>query len=401
MTNEEQFDNKPFCILPFIHLATHPIGTVTPCCITDMDNDMSTSKKDGLNMFLDKDPIEEIANSVNFKEVRRKMISGEFPSECKTCYFYEKNKIYSKRMESNLKFSHLIDEALENTEEDGTLKSVNYKYIELRLGTVCNLKCVTCNPFSSNRWNEDVDAFKDTEFEKNYFRCDIRTEWFRSQTFYDELLTKCDGLEEVWINGGEPTLIKEHAYFLEKLIEDGRAKNVNLHYSINMWSIPDKFIEIWKKFKHVRLHLSIDDIGERNDYIRHGSKWSSIMNSFDKILQYRDIFRLEVCQTVSCLNVSNIDEFKRFFNQYNMVIAHNYVHHPSFLHVSILPTEMKQDILNNLVHLREDERLRLEAELLKDTNEEEFEKFKSYIDLLDKKRNNDIRIALPEWKDLI
>lgn len=401
MTNEEQFDKKPFCILPFIHLATHPIGTVTPCCITDMDNDMSTSKKDGLNMFLDKDPIEEIANSVNFKEVRRKMISGEFPSECKTCYFYEKNKIYSKRMESNLKFAHLIDEALENTEEDGTLKSVNYKYIELRLGTVCNLKCVTCNPFSSNRWNEDVDAFKDTEFEKNYFRCDIRTEWFRSQTFYDELLTKCDGLEEVWINGGEPTLIKEHAYFLEKLIEDGRAKNVNLHYSINMWSIPDKFIEIWKKFKHVRLHLSIDDIGERNDYIRHGSKWTSIMNSFDKILQYRDVFKLEVCQTVSCLNVSNIDEFKKFFNQYNMVIAHNYVHHPSFLHVSILPTEMKQDILNNLVHLREDERLRLEAELLKETNEEEFEKFKSYINLLDKKRNNDIRIALPEWKNLI
>ena len=401
MTNEEQFDKKPFCILPFIHLATHPIGTVTPCCITDMDNDMSTSKKDGLNMFLDKDPIEEIANSVNFKEVRRKMISGEFPSECKTCYFYEKNKIYSKRMESNLKFAHLIDEALENTEEDGTLKSVNYKYIELRLGTVCNLKCVTCNPFSSNRWNEDVDAFKDTEFEKNYFRCDIRTEWFRSQTFYDELLTKCDGLEEVWINGGEPTLIKEHAYFLEKLIEDGRAKNVNLHYSINMWSIPDKFIEIWKKFKHVRLHLSIDDIGERNDYIRHGSKWTSIMNSFDKILQYRDVFKLEVCQTVSCLNVSNIDEFKKFFNQYNMVIAHNYVHHPSFLHVSILPTEMKQDILNNLVYLREDERLRLEAELLKETNEEEFEKFKSYINLLDKKRNNDIRIALPEWKNLI
>lgn len=400
MTNEEQFDNKPFCILPFIHLATHPIGTVTPCCITDMENDMSTSKKDGLNMFLDKDSIDDIANSNNFKEVRRKMISGEFPSECKTCYFYEKNKIYSKRMESNLKFNHLINDAIENTEDDGTLKSVNYKYIELRLGTVCNLKCVTCNPFSSNRWNEDVDAFKDTEFEKNYFRCDIRTEWFRSHKFYDELLNKCDGLEEVWINGGEPTLIKEHAYFLEKLIEDGRSKNVNLHYSINMWSIPDKFIEIWKKFKHVRLHLSIDDIGERNDYIRYGSTWTSIMKSFDKILQYRDIFRLEVCQTVSCLNVYNIDEFKKFFNQYNMVIAHNYVHHPSFLHVSIVPNKMKKDILDNLIYLRDDERLRLEAELLKERDDEEFEKFKSYIQLLDQKRNNDIRIALPEWKNL-
>ena len=266
---QEEFDGKSFCVLPFIHLATHPIGTVTPCCITDMENDMSTSKRNGFNLFLDKDKIEDIANSDNFKGVRSKMLSGEFPSECKTCYFYEKNKIYSKRMESNKKFSHLIKGAVDNTEKDGTLKDVNYKYIELRLGTVCNLKCVTCNPFSSNRWNEDVDAFKDTEFEKSYFKCDIRTEWFRSHTFYDELLTKCDGLEEVWINGGEPTLIKEHAYFLEKLIEDGRSKNVNLHYSINMWSIPDNFIEIWKQFKHVRLHLSIDDIGERNDYIRY------------------------------------------------------------------------------------------------------------------------------------
>ncbi len=40
-------ESKSFCVLPFIHLATHPIGTVTPCCITDMENDMSTAKKDG------------------------------------------------------------------------------------------------------------------------------------------------------------------------------------------------------------------------------------------------------------------------------------------------------------------------------------------------------------------
>lgn len=395
---QEEFDGKSFCVLPFIHLATHPIGTVTPCCITDMENDMSTSKRNGFNLFLDKDKIEDIANSDNFKGVRSKMLSGEFPSECKTCYFYEKNKIYSKRMESNKKFSHLIKGAVDNTEKDGTLKDVNYKYIELRLGTVCNLKCVTCNPFSSNRWNEDVDAFKDTEFEKSYFKCDIRTEWFRSHTFYDELLTKCDGLEEVWINGGEPTLIKEHAYFLEKLIEDGRSKNVNLHYSINMWSIPDNFIEIWKQFKHVRLHLSIDDIGERNDYIRYGSKWDKIEASLNKILQYRDVFQLEVCQTVSCLNINNIDKFKEHFNQYGLVIAHNYVHHPSHHHVSIIPQEMKDEIFNNLKHLREDERERLRAELYKESNEIEFDKFIRFSKILDKQRNLKMSEFLPEWE---
>lgn len=70
--NKEEFDGKPFCVLPFIHLATHPIGTVTPCCITDMENDMSTSKKDEFNLFLDKDKLEDIANSNNFNQVRKK-----------------------------------------------------------------------------------------------------------------------------------------------------------------------------------------------------------------------------------------------------------------------------------------------------------------------------------------
>jgi organic radical activating enzyme len=397
--NNTEFDGKPFCVLPFIHLATHPIGTVTPCCITDMENDVSTAKKDGFNLFLNKDSIEEIANSENFKTIRKKMINGEFPPECKTCYFYEKNNVYSKRMESNLKFKHLIDGSYSNTNEDGSLKNVNYKYIELRLGTVCNLKCVTCNPFSSNRWNEDVGVFKDTEFESNYFKCDIRTEWFRDTKFYDDLLNHCDGLEEIWINGGEPTLIKEHAYFLEKLIDSGKSKEINLHYSINVTSLPDKFIDIWKQFKNVRLHLSIDDLYERNDYVRYGSQWGNIFENFKKAIKYKDIFRIEVCQTVSALNVFNIDEFKKFFNQFGIIIAHNYVHHPTFLHVSVIPPEMKEKILNNLVNLREDEIERLKTEINREIDEKELDKFKSFISLLDTKRNLNIGNYLKEWKE--
>jgi organic radical activating enzyme len=396
MKNPE-FDGKPFCTLPFIHLATHPIGTSTPCCITDMTNDMSTAKKDGFNLFLDKDSLSDITNSENFNDVRKKMINGDFPSQCKTCYFHEKNNVYSKRMESNLKFKHLIDHAYANTNEDGSLKELDYRYIELRLGTVCNLKCVTCNPFSSNRWNQDVSVFKGTEFEKNYFKCDIRTEWFRSTRFYDELYEKCSKLEEVWINGGEPTLIREHGYFLQKLIDSGRSKDINLHYSINMTDIPDDFIKIWKQFKQVRLHLSIDDLEERNDYIRYGAKWDLIYKNFLKIIKYRNIFKLEVCQTVSCLNVFNIDKFKEFTNKYNLVVAHNYVHHPSFQHVSILSDELKEQLLNNINHLNEFELERLKTELYSNEEENGMDKFINFIKLLDKKRNVYIGDYLKEW----
>ena len=395
----EEFDEKSFCVLPFIHLATHPIGTVTPCCIADMVNDVSTAKKNNEKLFLGKNNLDDIANSDNFNIIRKKMINNEFPSECKNCYFYEKNKVYSKRMESNLKFSHLIESGKLNTNEDGSLKKVTYKYVELRLGTVCNLKCITCNPYSSNKWNADVSGFIGSEFEKDYFVCDFRTEWYRSKEFYDDLVNHCDELEEVWINGGEPTLIKEHGYFLQKLIDNGRSKKINLHYSINLTSLPDKFINLWMEFNQVRLQLSIDDLYERNDYIRFGSKWKNIYNYFLKAIKHKDVFRIEICQTVSALNVFNINEFKKFFKDFGVILGHNFVHHPTFLHVSNIPDKMKKEIIQNLPDLTEAERLRLITEL--NNNKNETETFYRFIRLIDKKRKIKIEDYLNEWKEII
>jgi hypothetical protein len=402
----EEYRKKSFCVLPFTHLATHPIGTVTPCCVTDMTNSVSTAAdKNGHHLFLSKDPLDSIANSDKFNEVRKQMVNGEFPSICSKCYKYDDNKVHSKRMESNLKFSHLIDDCFKNVNEDGSLKKVDYKYVELRLGTVCNLKCVTCNPFSSNRWNQDLKIFKGTEFEKDYFKNEIKTEWFRDYDFYDELYTKCNELEEVWINGGEPTLIKEHGYFLNKFIEDGTAKNIDLHYSLNCTQFPDHFIELWKPFKNVRIHLSIDDLTDRNHYVRYPADWDVIFKSFQKIIKYKDVFNLEVCQTVSALNVYNMNEFKKWVDSYDLVIAHNYVHWPEHMHVSLIPDKMKDEIKNNIGNLSPHEKDRLLMELDKPRDEVKERQFYRFVKLLDKQRKLYIGDWLKEWdkyfKDMI
>lgn len=398
---EKEYQKKPFCVLPWIHLATHPIGTVTPCCIADMTNGISTAAKpedDRQLLFLSKDSLDSIANSKRFKQVRKEMINGEYPSICKNCYKYEQGGVDSKRIEENKKWEKYIEECFQNTNTDGSLKNINYKYVELRLGTVCNLKCTTCNPFSSNRWNQDLHALKDTEFEKMYYKTDIRTEWYRDYGFYDQLYEKCDGLEEVWINGGEPTLIKEHGYFLEKFIKDGKSKNVDLHYSLNCTQFPDKFIEIWKNFRKIKIHLSIDDLAERNYYIRFPSNWKQIMQSFDKILKYRDVFHLEVCQTVSALNVFNIDNFKKFTLDHDLIVGHNFVHYPAHMQVNLIPEEMKHKIIDNLQYLREDETQRLKIELFKEQDKQEVGKFYDFIKLMDKGRKVYIGNYLPEWK---
>jgi|TARA_B100000085_G_scaffold264178_1_gene270869 hypothetical protein len=390
-----------FCVLPWIHLATHPIGTVTPCCVTEMKNSASTAaseENEEKHLFLSKDSLESIANSKRFKSVRKQMMNGKKPAVCQKCFKYEEQGVGSKRQESNTLYKHFIDDCLPNTNPDGSLKNVNYKYVELRLGTVCNLKCTTCNPFSSNRWNQDLKGLENSEFKNDYFKVDIRTEWFRDYKFYDELYSKCEQLQEIWINGGEPTLIKEHGYFLEKFIEDGSSKNIDLHYSLNCTQFPDKFIEIWKNFRNIRIHLSIDDLEQRNYYVRFPSDWNQIMRSFDKILKYRDVFNLEVCQTVSALNVFNIDQFKKFTLDNNLLIAHNYVHYPDHLHVSLIPTPMKDSILKNIEYLSPHETHKLKVELFRKPKHREMDRFYSFIRIMDRTRNVKIYDYLPEWE---
>jgi organic radical activating enzyme len=397
MNGGNQYNKKTFCVLPFLHLATHPIGTVTPCCITDMTNDISTAKKNGFNMFLGKDRIEDITNSESFNSLRKKMISGEVPLECKNCFLHEENNITSKRIESNKKFEKSIDECFKNVNQDGSLKEIDYRYLELRLGSVCNLKCSTCNSFSSNRWNEDVSIFKGTKFEKLYFKNEIKTEWYRDPQFYDELFKKCNKLEEIWINGGEPTLIKEHGYFLTKLIDSELAGTISLNYSINLTSLPEHLIEIWKSFKKVTLQLSVDDIEERNEYIRFPSKWDIIYENLKRISKEKDIFTLELMQTVSLFNVCNINNFKKFSNDIGIYVAHNYVNYPEFLHVSLLPNNMKTKVLNNSDHLTKFELDKLKFELNKTTNTFTINDFFEYVNLLDLKRNTKITDYLYEW----
>lgn len=397
MNGGSQFNKDTFCVLPFLHLATHPIGTVTPCCVTDMTNDMSTAKKDGFNMFLGKDKIEDIANSESFNLLRKKMISGEIPLECKNCFLHEQNNIRSKRNDSNEKFQNFIDECFRNTNEDGSLKNVDYRYLELRLGAVCNLKCSTCNSFSSNRWNEDVTIFKGTKFEKFYFKNEIKTEWYRDPLFYDELFSRCGKLEEIWINGGEPTLIREHEYFLTKLIDSGLSTTISLNYSINLTSLPEHLIEKWKSFKKVTLQLSIDDLNERNEYIRYPSKWDNIIKNLNRIHKEKNTFHLELMQTVSLYNVCNINNFKKFSIDNGIYVAHNYVNYPEFLHVSLLPNDMKLELLNNISNLTKFESDKLKFELDRVNNKHTIDDFIEYVNLLDLKRGTKINNTLHEW----
>jgi MoaA/NifB/PqqE/SkfB family radical SAM enzyme len=343
--------SKTFCSLPWIHLATHPHGGVTLCCIADHTNSESRAKNFDENgnpiwLTLGKDSIDNIMNSDYYKQTRLQMLNGEVPKACERCFIEEQNGIRSKRLEENENYKDFtIENAKSITDDSGKIK-VPMKFVELRLGNLCNVKCRSCNPASSTKW---VKEYK--ELEKNFdfvtsYRWVDDFSWIENDKFWDDLFDNSDELEMIYINGGEPTLVKKHWEYLDKLVEKDMAKNISLWYSINMTNLPPKTFDVWKKFKNVRISCSIDDIGARNLYLRYPTKWDSVLKNLNLLLgeKYLDV---SVCQTISFLNVFYMDEFYDYFHNHRKLHVHqNMVYDPEFLSPWILPLKIKQDIVD-------------------------------------------------------
>ena len=205
-------------------------------------------KSDGSRSFynLNKNPITKILNSDSFKELRLKMLNGEKPEACNGCYKAEEFGVPSKRNIESQKFGLSLDDLRARTNSSGEI-TADIEYAELRLGNLCNLKCRTCNPNSSSKWNSEYGPMQEQlPFITKY---DLKADfnWAVNEEFWADFLKNSMHLKLLYINGGEPTLIKQHWTFLEKLIETGKSSNIEIKYNINMTYLPDNAFTIWKK----------------------------------------------------------------------------------------------------------------------------------------------------------
>ncbi len=101
--------NSTYCSLPWTHLASHPDGGVTLCCISDHTNAASRSRNfEPLYYYdLNKDKLDNIMNSDFYKKTRLEMLNGIKPQACLRCYQEEDNNVRSKRLEENEKLGLL------------------------------------------------------------------------------------------------------------------------------------------------------------------------------------------------------------------------------------------------------------------------------------------------------
>ena len=396
-----------YCPLPWQHLATHPHGGITLCCISDHTDGLNRARnyKDGYDEFLDlnKKDINEHMNSDYYKEVRLQMLNNKKPQACMRCYEEEDKGIKSKRQPETEVFKHYSpDYASKLTKEDGSI-DMDLRFVELRLGNVCNVRCRTCNPASSSKWLDDYkDIVQKADFvNKGYLGLNFPEDfkWAEDDNFYDDLYESAPNLELLYINGGEPTLIKQHWTYLQKLVDSGRSKNITLWYNINCTMLPPIALELWPEFKEARICLSIDDLEDRNAFIRTGTDWNAVLRTIEKLKQNENKLVLRITQTVSAYNYATLPEFFEWANSIGIEVDMNFVYDPDYLSPAVIPAKARE-----LIHTRFRKALGNDHKLgtllsmynNNDWHELKWEQFCRYNDLMDNNDNSNWRETFSE-----
>lgn len=400
---------KTFCNLPWVHLATHPNGTASLCCQSEMAGGVSFSQNHdhkGL-LTLNSSSVSEILNSDVFKEVRLAMLKGEQHPACATCWRLEDKGLPSKRIREKDVFPISFEEAQARTKQDGSITPA-LDFVELRLGNVCNIKCVTCNPNSSSKHVEDFKKLHQEHklnFVEDYsWSTPDLYKWTEKMEFWDDLLVHSEKLDTVYVNGGEPTYIKAHWSFLEGLIKNGRAKNIKLIYSINMTNLPPLALELWREFREVKIEASIDDLDQRNFYIRYPSVWKKVIENLETLLK-SGACNVQRLQTVGSLNLlTTAKAWRWFYERYpTLTTSFNHVIDPRYYSALVMPAQIRKSVLAEVCPALP-EYLGNNLKRMYDTEEENLEHwqhFKQVNKAFDQIRGLDVREYFNEFEELL
>lgn len=368
-----------FCILPWIHLSTRPDGSMRVCCTANASSVGPTNDKEyggqvgilkteegkpnnlNINDFLSS------WNSSYMRNIRKQMLRNEKPVSCLKCFKEEESGHKSKRIwETNYWKSRInIEELINNTSETGEVPP-RLHYIDLRFGTKCQLACIMCSPHDSSSWikewqeiNPKVNnkVLKETmQWQNKGSYNGSSYNWHKNNpVFWSQFYEQIPFMKQIYFAGGESLIIEEHYSILEECIKQGYAKNLELRYNSNGVEWRDDLFDLWREFKSVRFHYSVDDYGIRNEYIRYPSKWERTEEVF-YILDNNTSENVEVSieTSIQALNVYYFPDFikwklKQKFKKINRwpfgagTINSHLVYHPPHLNIKVLPFWFKEE----------------------------------------------------------
>jgi sulfatase maturation enzyme AslB (radical SAM superfamily) len=345
------------CRAPWVSLAFQPKG-LAPCCIFDLKHLQQNNK----NIHQSMQPL------------REQFLSGQVPEGCQKCH--------QNHMNGFPTYARSFDRYPTD------FKEPQIQEINIKANNFCNLKCRSCGPHFSSKWEEEIDQVfhitKDTDIPDKLAQVD-----------YSKLVC-------IVFAGGEPTIQSEHVQVLTHLVNQNLT-HIKIRIATNLHSLKFKdtnLLDLWKNFPNLELQVSVDAVGEQAESVRSGTKWQILSDNITQLINSGINFYVNI--TVSALNIwflkTTVDQLKSLGVS---DIQFNWLSAPDILDLTVIPEQYTDQLKSILTTMQSSSpELSIGIRKLNSSNQHLWSHFLIYNLLLDQARDEKLIPSLPILKDL-
>jgi MoaA/NifB/PqqE/SkfB family radical SAM enzyme len=160
---------------------------------------------------------------------------------------------------------------------------------------------------------------------------------------------------------------------------------------------PTKFITLCKKFKTVKVDISIEGVRNVHEYIRYPSKWNTIVNNYKKLILSN--IKPTFVTTINALNVGRLHEILEVLPEnkvsFSSLVTNN------FYSLNSIPPDIKDVYLKRLSGFKYFKQKQTLIDYLNNTeyNEQDMVQMIQHIKRRDKLRGTNLLDVFPEWKE--
>tara|TARA_E500000318_G_scaffold104400_3_gene110357 strand:- start:3373 stop:4482 length:1110 start_codon:yes stop_codon:yes gene_type:complete len=317
-----------FCPEPYKNLSAKTTGDWYPCCISGEESVHYH------NMNIRENKILEFYHSDFMNKLRKDQLDGNMSEEvltnCKKCIIDERLGRRSRRLK-------MIDKYKNDNFDILQLDSIKIKHI----GNLCNAKCLTCAPSISSYLAQEL--YDTGEYTGPIVIFDDIT-----KTYLEGIKEAIPFLNSIRIVGGEPIINPRTWEFVEWLVNN-KATDTQLIFTTNgKVKFKKEHILLLKNFKEIKIAVSIDAYGKRNNYIRYPSPYEKVIENINSYLELTKNIYISTC--ISALNVGYLDELEKDISKKFPNIPwvnDNIVQFPEIFRPEILPEEIKISYLKS------------------------------------------------------
>lgn len=314
--------------------------------------------------MLDDDQVpSQFWNNEKFKEYRKMLDNGEWPSDCHLCKESEELGLHSMRQDYNSDLTYY-------NPKTGEVGFEGLKHVELRFSNACNMACMHCSEVYSSQWGSRLKNYiPDQEDEKYNLSQLLKTEHrygLSDKTKIDlrlsdvkeianDLNKNFPNIEKIDFAGGEVLFQKQFFPTLEMLSYHPNAKNMLIffHTNFNADFDVEKLNNLLKRFGKSKIKISVDSSDKIYSYFRDGDP-DQLTKNLQKFFSINDYTEVDLVNTTSVYQLMDIENIYKYFLSFNVNnITTSIVYTPPYINPAIIMYEFKDEVLQDIKDTRE------------------------------------------------